>query len=51
MLLHSIRKILPKLWYGPGSGVGESTIKNNWFEYRGAAETDTSVQLKSKALV
>lgn len=51
MLLPPVRKILPKLWYEPGSGAGESTIKNNWFEYRGVAETDTSVQPKSRALV
>lgn len=51
MLLRPVRKILPKLLYEPGSGAGESTIKNNWFEYRGVAETDTSVQPKSRALV
>lgn len=51
MLFRPVRKILPKLWYEPGSGAGESSIKNNWFEYRGVAETDTSVQAKSRALV
>ena len=50
MFLPPIRKILPKLLYEPGSGAEESTIKNNWFGYWGVAETDTSVQPKSRAL-
>ncbi|BCS27938.1 saccharopine dehydrogenase family protein [Aspergillus puulaauensis] len=51
ILLRPVRKLLPKLWYQPGSGAGEEQIKNNWFEIRGVAETDTSTQLKSRALV
>lgn len=51
LLLRPVRKLLPKLWYQPGSGAGEEQIKNNWFEIRGVAETNTSTQPKSKALV
>ena len=50
MLLPPIRKILLKLFYKLGSGAGESIIKNNWCEYQAVAETDTSVQPKSRAL-
>ncbi|KAE8404932.1 hypothetical protein BDV37DRAFT_103758 [Aspergillus pseudonomiae] len=51
ILLRPIRKLLPKLWYEPGSGAGQGKIENNWFEYRCVAEADTATKLKSKALV
>lgn len=51
ILLRPVRMLLPKLWYEPGNGAGEAKIKNNRFEYRGVAETDDSVQPKSRALV
>ena len=37
-----VTKIHPKLFDELGSGAGESTTKDNRFEYRGVAETDTS---------
>ncbi|KNG88131.1 hypothetical protein ANOM_003371 [Aspergillus nomiae NRRL 13137] len=51
ILLRPIRKLLPKLWYEPGSGAGQGKIENNWFEYRCVAEADTATKLKPKALV
>ncbi|KAH8697966.1 Saccharopine dehydrogenase-domain-containing protein [Talaromyces proteolyticus] len=51
ILLRPIRKLLPRLWYQPGEGAGQSKIKNNWFEYRGVAEADTLTQPKPKVLV
>ncbi|KAF7624837.1 hypothetical protein AFLA_001717 [Aspergillus flavus NRRL3357] len=51
ILLRPIRKLLPKLWYEPGGGAGQSDIEKNWFEYRCVAEADTPTKPKQKALV
>lgn len=52
ILLPPVRKLLPKLWYQPGEGAGQSKIENNWFEHRGVAEADTSkMQPRPKVLV
>jgi short subunit dehydrogenase-like uncharacterized protein len=52
ILLPPVRKLLPKLWYQPGEGAGQSKIEKNWFEYRGVAEADTSTtQPKPKVFV
>ncbi|KAL3447761.1 Saccharopine dehydrogenase-domain-containing protein [Aspergillus insuetus] len=52
LLLRPVRKILPRLWYKPGTGAAAGTIKSNWFEYRGVAEADTAAQQpKPKTLV
>ncbi|KAL2836989.1 Saccharopine dehydrogenase-domain-containing protein [Aspergillus pseudoustus] len=51
LLLRPLRRILPKLWYEPGSGATESRIRDNWFEYRGVAEADTATQAKPTTLV
>ncbi|OGM48631.1 hypothetical protein ABOM_002060 [Aspergillus bombycis] len=51
ILLRPIRKLLPKLWYEPGTGASQDKIEKNWFEYRCVAEADTATKVKPKALV
>lgn len=52
ILLPPVRKLLPKLWYQPGEGAGQSKIEKNWFENRVVAEADTSrMQPRPKVLV
>jgi short subunit dehydrogenase-like uncharacterized protein len=52
LLFRPVRRILPKLWYQPGSGAAQERIQSNWFEYRGVAEADTAAtQPTAKTLV